>query len=187
MRSQTGLWTNIFLSSLNIKSIRGAMSRLAMVFPVVMCGMWEVDHKAGWALKNWCFQTVVLEKTLESPLDSKEIKLVNSKGNQPWIFIGRTDAEAKAPILWPPDAKDPDAGKDGGQEEKWAREDEMVGWQHQFNGHEFEQTWGDSEGQGSLAFCSPWCLKALDTTDWLNNNKSSSYHYKTLKTVFKKC
>ena len=83
--------------------------------------------------------------------------------------------------------KDPDAGKDGGQEEKGAREDEMVEWQHQLNGHEFEQTRGDSEGQGSLVCCSPWCRKVLDTTDWLNNNKSSSYHYKTLKNIFKKC
>ena len=95
--------------------------------------MWGRDHKEGWASKNWCFWTVVLEKTLESPLDCKEIKLVNPKGNQSWIFIGRTDAEA--PILWPPDVKsrltrkDPDAGKDWGQEEKWMAEDEMVGWQ----------------------------------------------------------
>ena len=96
--------------------------------------MWESDNKRGWALKNWCFRTVVLEKICENPLDSKEIKLVNPKENQPWIFIGRTDA--KAPILWPPDAKswlngkDPDAGKDWGQEEKQVTEDEMVGWYH---------------------------------------------------------
>ena len=96
--------------------------------------MWELDQKEGWALKNWCFWTVVLEKTLESPLDSKEIKPVNPKGNQPWIFFGRTNAEAEAPILWSPDAKSqltgkkPDAGKDWGQEEKEATEDEMGGW-----------------------------------------------------------
>ena len=102
----------------------------AMVFPVVMYGC-ELDHKEGWVPENWCFQTVVLEKTLESPLDYKENKSVNSKGKQPWIFIGRTDAEAEAPILWPPDAetrlfgKDPDAGKDWGQE-KGTTEDEMV-------------------------------------------------------------
>ena len=118
--------------------------------------MWELDHKEGWAPKNWCFRTVVLEKTLESPLDSKEIKLVNPKGNQPWIFFGRTDAEAEAPILCPPAAKsgfigkDPDAGKDWRQEEKGTTEDEMVGWHHWLNGHEFEQAPGDSEGQGSL-------------------------------------
>ena len=111
---------------------------------------------------NWCFQTVVLEKTLENPLNSKEIKPVNPKGNQPWIFIGRADAEAEALILWPPDAKnwltgkDPDAGKDWGQEEKGVIEDEMVGWHHWLNGHEFEQTPGGGEGQGSLAWCSPW-------------------------------
>ena len=104
--------------------------------------LWELDQKEGWALKNWCFWTMVLEKTLESPLVSKEIRPVNPKGNQPWIFIGRTDAEAEALILWPPDAKsqfigkDPDAGKDWGQEEKRAPEDEMVGWHHRFNRHE---------------------------------------------------
>ena len=106
--------------------------------------MWELDHKEGWVLKNGCFWTVVLEKTLESPLDCKEIKPVNPKGNQPWIFIGRTDAEAGAPIVWPPDAKsqltrkDPDAGKDWRQEEKGTTEDEMVGWHHWLNGHELD-------------------------------------------------
>ena len=113
-------------------------------------------------MKNWCFWTVVLEKTLESPLDSKEIKPVNPKGNQSWIFIGRTDAEAELPILWAPNVKslltgkDPDAGKDWGQEEKGMTEDEMVGWQYWLNGCDFEQTPGNSEGQGSLACCSPW-------------------------------
>ena len=104
--------------------------------------MWEPDHKEGWRLKNWCFPTVVLEEILESPLDSKEIKLVNIKWNQPWIFIGRTDEEAETPILWVPanaesqlNRKDPDAGKDWGWEEKGSTEDEMVGWHHQFNGH----------------------------------------------------
>ena len=107
--------------------------------------MWELDHKEGYALKNKRFWTVVLEKTLESPLDCKEIKPVNPKGNQPWIFIGRTDVEAETPILWPPDSKnwligkDPDAGKDWGQEEKGMTEDEMVGWHHWLDGHEFEQ------------------------------------------------
>ena len=128
--------------------------------------MWELDHKESWALKNWCF-TTVLEKTLESHSDSKKIKLVNPKGNRSWIFIGRTDAEA--PILRPPDlneliGKDPDAGKDWRQEEKDATEDEMVGWHHQLNGHEFEQTSGDNEEQGSLACCSPRGLKESDTT-----------------------
>ena len=141
--------------------------------------MWELDHKEGWATKNWCFQTEVLENTLESPLDSK-IKPVSPKENQPWIFIGRTDAETKTPILWPPDAKsghigkDPDAGKDWRQEKKGIEEDEMVGWHHHLNGHEFEQALGDGEGQGSLVCCSPWGCKESDVTGWLNNTTWSS-------------
>ena len=133
-----------------------------------------MDQKEGWALKNWCFQTVVLEKTLESPLGSKEIKPVNPKGKQFWISIGRTDAESETPIFWPPDArsqlisKDTDAGKDWGQEEKGAIEDEMVGWHHWLNGHDFVQTLGDSEGQGSLVCCSSWGHKGSDTTERLN-------------------
>ena len=116
--------------------------------------MWEMDHKEGWAPKNWCFQIAVLLKITSSPLDCKEIKPVSPKGNQPWILTGRTDAEAETPILWPPDAKnwltrrDPDAGKDWGQ--KGTTEDEMAGWHHWLNGYEFEQTLGDGEGQGSL-------------------------------------
>ena len=139
-----------------------------MVFPVVM---WELDYKESWALKNWCFWTVVLEKTLESPLDCKEI---NPKENQSWIFTGRTDAEAETPILWPPDAKswlirkDPDAGKDRRQAEKGITEDEMVGWHHWLDGHEFEQAPGVGDGQGSLACCSPWGLKESDMIEWLN-------------------
>ena len=124
--------------------------------------MWELDHKEGWGSKNWCFWTVGLEKTLESPLDSKVIKPVNPKGNLPWIFIRRIGAETECPILWPSDlrswriGKDPDAGKDWGQEKRRVTEDEMVGWHHWLCGHEFEQTLGDSEGQGSLMCCSPW-------------------------------
>ena len=138
--------------------------------------MWELDYKESWALKNWCFWTVVLEKTPERNLDWKEIQPVHPKGDQPWRFIRRTDAEAEAPILWSSDAKswltgrDPDAGKDWRQEEKRTAEDKMVGWHHQVNGHEFEQTPGDTEGQGSLVRCSPWGPKELDTTEWLNNN-----------------
>ena len=133
--------------------------------------MWELDHKEGWVLKNWCFQTVVLEKTLESPLDCKEIQPVNPKGNQSWMFIGRTDAEAEAPVLWPPDAKnwlsgkDPDAGKDWRQEEKGMTEDEMVGWHHWLNEHEFAQVLGVGDGEGSLA-C--WICKESDRTERLN-------------------
>ena len=131
---------------------------------------WKLDHKEGWVLKNCCFQIVVLEKTLESPLDSKEIKLVNPKGNQPWIFTGRTDAEAEPPILWPLYEKnwlirkDPDVGKYWGQGEKGVTEDKMVGWHHWHNGHAFEQTLGDSEGQKSLVCCSSWGWKKSDTT-----------------------
>ena len=134
--------------------------------------MWELDCKESWALKNWCFWTVVLEKTHESPLDYKEIKPVNPKGNQYWKFTGRTDAEAL--ILWPPDlknwliGKDPDAGQDWRQEEKEMTEDEMVGWHHQFNGHEFDQAPGVGDGQGILSCCSPWGHKESDTTEWVN-------------------
>ena len=129
--------------------------------------MWELDHK-GWVLKNWCFWAVVLEKTLESPLDCKKIKPVNPKGNQSWIFIERTDAEA--PVFWPPDVKswlirkDPDSGKDWRQE-KGTTENKMVGWHHRLNRHEFGQTPGNGEGQGGLACCSPWGRKELDTTE----------------------
>ena len=143
-----------------------------MVFPVVMYGC-ELDYRRSWAPKNWCFWTVVFKKTLESPLDCKETQPVNPKGNQSWIFIGRTDAEAETPILWPHDmknwfiGKDPDAGKDWRQE-KGITEDEMVGWHHQLNGHEFEQTPGDGEGQRSLACCSPWGHKESDMTGWLH-------------------
>ena len=135
---------------------------------------WELDHREGLVPKKWCFQTMVLKKTLESPLDSKEIKPVNPKGNQPWTLTGRTNAEA--PILWPPDAtsrltgRDPDAGKDWRQEEKGTTEDEMVGWHHQLNGHGFGWTQGDSEGQGSLACCSSCGRKELDTMHRLNNS-----------------
>ena len=145
--------------------------------------MWEVDHKEGWAPKNWCFRIVVLEKTLESPLNSKEIKPNKPKEYQAWKFIGRMDTAAEAPILWLPDAKskiigkDPDSGKDWGQEEKGATEDEMVGWHHQLNGHKFEQTLGDNEKQVSLVCCSPWGPRESDKTEWLNNN--------TLKKIFK--
>ena len=137
--------------------------------------MWELDHKETWVPKNWCFWTVVLEKTLSS-LDCKEIKPVKPKGNQSWIFIGGTDAEAETSTLRPPDVKnwliwkDSDAGKDWRQKEKGMTEDEMVGWYHWLNGHEFEQAPGDVERHGSLACCRPWGSKDLDTTEELNNN-----------------
>ena len=121
----------------------------------------------------------MLEKTLESPSDSKEIKPVDTRENQSWIFIGRTDPETEAPILGPSNVKswliwkDPDAGKDWGQEEKGTTKDKMVGWHHWLNGHEFEQTLGDSKGQGNLACCSPGGCKELDTNEQLNNYKIS--------------
>ena len=145
--------------------------------------MWEFDHKEGWAPKNCCFWTVILKKTLESPLDCKEIKLVQPKGNQSWIFIGRTDAEAETPVLWPPDAKnwligkDPDAGKDWRQEEKGTTEDEMVGWHYRLDGHEFEQAPRVGDGQGTLVCCSLWGHKESDMTEQLNlmNNNMVSF------------
>jgi len=145
--------------------------------------MWELDHKESWAPKNWCFWTAVLEKTLESPLDCKEIKPVNLKGNQSWIFIRRTDAEAEAPILCPPDAKnwligkDPDAEKNWRWEEKETREDEMVGWHHRLDGHEFEQALGVGDGQGSLVCCSPRGRKESNKTKWLNWTKIVSNNF----------
>ena len=151
-----------------------------MAFPITRIWMWEVDYIESWAPKNWCFWTVVLEKTLESPLDCKGIQPVNPKGNQSWIFIGRTDAEAEAPIFWPLDAKnwligkDPDVGTDWRQEEKGMTEDEMAEWHLWLNGHEFEQVPGDGDGQGSLACCSPRGRKELYMTERLNNNKGLS-------------
>ena len=140
--------------------------------------LWELDYKEGRMPKNWCLWTVVLEKNPESPLDSKAIKPVNLKGDQPWLFTGRTHAEAEAPVFWSSDAnrqfigKVPDAGKDWGQEEKRVSEDEMAGWHHWSNGHELGQTPGDGERQGNLACCSPRGCKELDTTGQLNNNNS---------------
>ena len=137
----------------------------------------ELDHTEGWVPKNWCFWIVVLEKTLEIPLDCKEIKPVNPKGNKPWIFIGRIDAEAEAPILWLPDVKSRLTGKDFDAGENWgpekrAIEVEIVGWHHQLKGHEFGQTLGDSEGQRSLVCCSPWGRKESDVTEPLNNKNN---------------
>ena len=122
---------------------------------------WELDCEESWAPKNWCFWTVVLEKTLQSPLDCKEIQPVHSKGDQPWVFFGRNNAKAETPVLWPPHAKswligkDSDAGRDWGQEEKGTTEDEMAGWHHQLDGREFEWT-PDGDGQRGLACCDSW-------------------------------
>ena len=142
--------------------------------------MWELDYKESWVLKNWCFWTVVLEKTLESPLDCKETQ---PKGDQSWVFIGRINAKAEAPVLWPPDVKkyligkDPDAGKDWRQEEKGMTEDHIVGWHHWLDGHEFEQAPRVGDGQGGLACCSPWGRKESDTTEQLNWAEAHSYQH----------
>ena len=141
----------------------------AMGFSSSHVWMWELDYKEGWAPKNWCLWIVGLKTTLESLLDNKEIKPLRPKGNQPWIFIGRTDAEAAVPTLCLPNmkcwhiGKDPDAGKNWGQVEKGATEDEIIGWHHWLNGYEFEEALGDSGGQRSMACCSPWGCKELNT------------------------
>jgi len=149
-----------FCQKSDISAFNNMLSRFVIAF------LWELDHEEGWAPKNWCFRIVVLERTLESPLNNKEIKPSQSKGNQPWIFIRRTDIEAA--VLWLPDTnsqligKDPDAGKDWRQ--KAVTEDEMVGLYHWLNERKFVQTLGDGEGQGSLVCCSPWGHKESDTT-----------------------
>ena len=131
--------------------------------------MWELDHKEGWGPKNWCFWTMVLEKTLESALDCKEIKPAHPKGNQSWIFIGRTDAEAETPIVWPPDAKnwlirkDPDSGKDWRQQEKGTTQDEVAGWQHRLNGHESDKPRGVMMDREAMVH---WVRKSQ--TEWLD-------------------
>ena len=145
-----------------------------MVFPVIIVWMWELDCEESLALKNWCFWIVVLEKTLECIFDCKQIQLAHPKGDQSCVFIGRTDAEAETPILWPLHAKswhigkDTDAGRDWGQEEKGITGDEMAGWHHWLDGHEFEWTPGVFERQSGLACCDSWGRKESDTTEQLN-------------------
>ena len=136
--------------------------------------MWELDCEESWVLKNWCFWTVVLERTLESPLDCKKIQPVHSEGDQPWDFFGRNDAKAETLVLWPPHAKnwligkDSDAGRHWGQEEKGTTEDEMAGWHHWLDGRESEWTLGVGDGQGGLACWDLWGRKESDRTEWLN-------------------
>ena len=152
----------------------------AMVFPVVMYGCESWDCEESWVLKNGCFWTVVLEKTLQSPLDCREIQLVHSKGDQSWVFFGRNDAEAETPVLWPPHAKswligkDSDAGRDWGQEEKEMTEDEMAGWHHRLDGREFEWIPGVGDGQGGLAYCNSRGRKESETTEGLNWTETES-------------
>ena len=150
--------------------------------------MWELDCEESWETKNWCFWTVVLEKTLESPLDCKEMQPFHPKGDQSWVFIGRTDAKAETSILWPPDVKswligkDPDAGRNWGQEEKGTTEDEMAGWHHWLDGREFEWTLGVGDGQGGLACCDSWGLKESEKTEWLNWTELTELGSKALQT-----
>ena len=140
-----------------------------------------LDYKERWVLKNWCFWTAVLEKTLESPLDCKEIQPVHPKGDQFWVLIGRTDVEAETPVLWPPDVKswliwkDPDTGKDWRRQKKGTTEDEMVGWHHRLNGHGFALTPAVGDGQGGLVCCGPWGYKKSDMTEWLNWTELNRY------------
>ena len=160
------------------------LSNQSHAFSSSQVSMWELDYKESWAPKNRCFWTVVLEKSLEIPLDSKEIKLVSPKENQSWIFIGRTDAEANTLLLWLPDVvnwllgKEPDAGKDWKQEKMGMTEDEMIGWHPWLNGHEFECAPGVGDEQGSLVCCWPWGGKESDVTELLNwlRTTLNSYH-----------
>ena len=144
--------------------------------------MWELDCKEGWAPKNWCFWTVVLENTLESPLDCKETQPVHSEGDQPWDFFGRNDAKAETPVFWPPHAKswlfgkDYDAGRDWGQEEKGTTEDEMAGWHHWLDGRESQWTLGVGDGQGGLVCCDSWGHKESDMTERLNWTEHTHTH-----------
>ena len=164
-----GSWTYLPFESL-MKIIDPFAEKLARMLHV---WMWELDCEKGWAPKNWCFWTVVLEKTLESPLDCEEIQPVHSEGDQPWDFFGRNDAKAETPVLWPLHAKswligkDSDAGRDWRQEEKGTTEDEMAGWHHWLDGHESQWTPGVGDGQGGLACCDSWDRKESDTTERL--------------------
>ena len=154
--------------------------------------MWDLNHKESWVPVYWCFWTVVLEKALKSTLDSKEIKPAHLKGNQSRIFTGRTDAEVEAPTLWPPDmknwliGKDPDAGEDWRQEEE-TTENEMVGWHHWLDGHEFKQALEVGNGLGSLVCCSPWGHKELDTTEGPNWTVQFSQHQLLKRLCFLHC
>ena len=148
--------------------------------------MWELDCEESWEPKNWCFWTVVLEKTLECPLDSKETQPVHPKGDQTWVFIGRTDAEAETLIVLPPHVKnwligkDPNAGRDWGQEEKGTTQDEMAGWHYWLDGHEFEWTLGADDGQWGLMCCDSWGCKDSNKNEWLKWTETESYLYKLL-------
>ena len=149
-------------------------------------------HKEGWAPNSWCFPALVSKKTLESPVNCKENIPINPKGNQPWIFIGRTDSKAEAPIFWPAYAKsqfirkDPAARKDWRQKAKWVTKEEMVGWHHWFTGHKFEHTLGGGEGHEGLVCCSPWAHKESDTTEWTTKYIAIQYLFICLSSLWNK-
>ena len=157
--------------------------------------MWELDCEESWVLKNWCFWTVVLEKTLEGPLDCKEIQPVHTEGDQPWDFFGRNDAEAETPVLWPPHVKswligkDSDAGRDWGQEEKGTTENEMAGWHHWLDGRESEWTLGVGDGQGSLGCCASWARRVghdwAPELNWMNVSMLLSPYLPAFPSPFK--
>ena len=167
-------WTACWKAETILCQQKSVSSR--QVFPVVTVWLWELDYKENFGPKNWCLWTVVLEKTLESPFGSKQIKPVNPNWNQPCMLVGRTDADVETPVFWSSNVnswltgKVPDAGKNWGRKEKRTSEDEMAGWHHWCNGHEFEETSGNGEVQRSLACCSPWGCKEFDITGWLNKN-----------------
>ena len=167
-------WTACWKAETILCQQKSVSSR--QVFPVVTVWLWELDYKENFGPKNWCLWTVVLEKTLESPFGSKQIKPVNPNWNQPCMLVGRTDADVETPVFWSSNVnswltgKVPDAGKNWGRKEKRTSEDEMAGWHHWCNGHEFEETSGNGEVQRGLACCSPWGCKELDITGWLNKN-----------------
>ena len=174
---------NIFFSRRNVKKTKNVCFCLFWIqicWIYLLSNKWELDCEESWVSKNWRFCTVVLEKTLESPLGCKKIQPAHPKGDQSWVFIGKTDAEAETPILWPPHVKswlvgkDPDAGRNWGQEEKGMTEDEMAGWHHRLDGHKFEQSLGVYVGQGGLACCDSWGCKESDMTEWLNWTEHSS-------------
>ena len=177
----------IILISIHILHLK-KFSSVILFFDVFLNLVSFILGIESWAPKNWCFWTVVLEKTLVSPLDCKEIQLIPPKGDQSWVFIGRTDAEAETPILWPPHAKswligkDSDAGRDWGQGEKGTTEDEMAGWHHWLNAHEFGWTPKVGDGQGGLACCDSRGRKESDMTEWLNWTELILWisHFRTL-------
>ena len=179
-RDRGAWWAAVYgvaQSQTRLKRLSSSSSSQGYGFSSGHVWMWELDSEESWEPKNWCFWTVVLEKTLESPLDCKEIQPVHPKGDQSWVFHQKDWCWSWTPILWPPHAKiwligkDPDAGRDWGQKEKGSIEDEMAGWHHWLDGSEFEWTPGVGDGQGGLECCDSWGCKELDMTEWLNRTE----------------